>query len=53
MILIFVCFQALIAGGMQVVSHLGSYTVLHSKFVPAYWWNKLTVGLVSVRERNI
>jgi len=40
-ILICVCFQALIAGGMQVVScQLGCCTVLHNKFEPAYWWNK-------------
>jgi hypothetical protein len=51
-ILICVCFQAFIVGGMQVVSHLGSYTVLHSKFVPAFWWNKLTVGLITVRGCN-
>lgn len=47
-----VFFQALIAGGMQVVSHVGSYTVSHSKFVPVYWWNKLTVGLITVRGCN-
>jgi len=47
-----VCFQALIAGVMQVVNHLGSYTVLHSLFVPAYWWNKLTVGLITVSGCN-
>jgi len=51
-ILIRVCFQALVAGGVQVVSLLGSYAVLHSKFVPAYWWNKLTVGLITVRGCN-
>jgi hypothetical protein len=51
-IIICVCFQALIAGGMQVVSHLSSYTVLDSKFDPAYWWNKLTVRLITVRGCN-
>jgi len=51
-ILICVCFQVLIACGMQVVSHLGSYTVLHSKFNPAYWWNKCAVGLITVRGCN-
>jgi hypothetical protein len=43
MICICMCFQAFIACGMQVVSHLASYTVLH-KFVQHFGGTYLLLG---------